>query len=65
MSKISIFLMQTSPESAETFVLFQKLFKGQSCDELKKTALDCGFSEDEFQVSLITKNNFRYYCLDS
>ena len=45
-----ICLYQTSPESPLIFLLLQKLFKGQSLDQLKTDALAKGVAEDEFQV---------------
>ena len=47
---IQIIIFQTSPESPEAFVLFQKLFKGQPFDEIKSLAAESGLSEEEFQV---------------
>lgn len=46
-------LFQTSPESPEAFVLFQKLFKGQPFDEIKSLAAESGLSEEEFQAMMI------------
>ncbi len=45
-----ICLLQTSPESPGIFLLFQKLFRAQSVNQLKDVAMQQGFTDDEFQV---------------
>lgn len=45
-----IAFVQTSPESGPLFVLFHKLFKRQSSEELKSLALRNGFNEAEIKA---------------
>ena len=47
-----ICLLQTSPESPAIFLLLQRMFGGQSLSSLKATALECGLTQDEYQVCL-------------
>ncbi|KAJ8932829.1 hypothetical protein NQ318_006992 [Aromia moschata] len=46
-------LLQTSPESAPTFVLLHKLFSAQNPTEFKTLALQAGFSEDEVKALFV------------
>ncbi|ESO94084.1 hypothetical protein LOTGIDRAFT_176733, partial [Lottia gigantea] len=48
----------TSPESPGIFVLLQKVFRGQSLEDLKKVASDNGINEEEFQAFLIYAAGF-------
>lgn len=43
-------LLQTSPESAEIFVLLQKIFRKQTPSQLAEVATAAGLSTDEYQV---------------
>lgn len=46
-----IVFMQTSPESPLIFALLHKIFIQETIDELRKSALDAGVSENDFMVS--------------
>ena len=47
-----ICLLQTSPESAGIFLLFQRVFGGQSLSSLRDIALNgCSLTEAEYNVS--------------
>ncbi|XP_037071892.1 dipeptidyl peptidase 3-like isoform X1 [Pollicipes pollicipes] len=49
-----IVLLQTSPESPLIFVLLHRVFRQQSCEELKQVAFDkCNFSEDDWKAFLV------------
>ncbi|KAF0305199.1 Dipeptidyl peptidase 3 [Amphibalanus amphitrite] len=49
-----IVLLQTSPESPLAFVLLHRVFRQQTCDELKAVALEkCGFTEDDWKAFLV------------
>ncbi|XP_008331494.1 dipeptidyl peptidase 3 isoform X2 [Cynoglossus semilaevis] len=46
-------LLQTSPESAEIFVLLQKIFRKQTPSQLAEVATAAGLSADEYQAFLV------------
>ncbi|KAG1940531.1 dipeptidyl peptidase 3 [Pimephales promelas] len=46
-------LIQTSPESANIYVLLQKLFRAQTPLQLKATATAAGLSAEEYQAFLV------------
>ena len=57
-----ICLLQTSPESAGIFLLFQRVFGGQSLSSLRDIALNgCSLTEAEYNVSIIIINSFISY----
>uniref|UniRef100_A0AAQ4PP70 Dipeptidyl peptidase 3 n=1 Tax=Gasterosteus aculeatus aculeatus TaxID=481459 RepID=A0AAQ4PP70_GASAC len=43
-------LLQTSPESANIFVLLQKIFRKQTPEQLEQVATSTGLSSEEYQV---------------
>lgn len=47
-----ICLLQTSPESAGLFLLFQRIFRKQSIEEFKTLAQNEGFSEEEVKATI-------------
>ncbi|KAM4546467.1 dipeptidyl peptidase 3 [Fundulus diaphanus] len=48
-----VVLLQTSPESANIFVLLQKIFRKQTDEELEQVAKAAGLSSDEYQAFLV------------
>ncbi|KAM6970289.1 dipeptidyl peptidase 3 [Aplochiton taeniatus] len=48
-----VVLLQTSPESANIFVLLQKLFRKQTPTELEQVATAAGLSPEEYQAFLV------------
>uniref|UniRef100_A0A146P4W4 Dipeptidyl peptidase 3 n=2 Tax=Fundulus heteroclitus TaxID=8078 RepID=A0A146P4W4_FUNHE len=48
-----VVLLQTSPESANIFVLLQKIFRKQTAKELEQVAKAAGLSSDEYQAFLV------------
>lgn len=48
-----ITLLQTSPESAPTFVLLHKLFSAQNPNKFRATAINHGFSESEITALMV------------
>ncbi|XP_060070560.1 dipeptidyl peptidase 3-like [Ylistrum balloti] len=54
-----IVLVQTSPESPGIFLLLQKVFRGQTVDQLKEAVTkDGALTEDDFQAVLIYASAF-------
>lgn len=47
-------LLQTSPESANIFVLLQKVFRKQTPAELEIVATAAGLSSEEYQVNKVS-----------
>lgn len=43
-------LLQTSPESADIFVLLQRIFRKQTPEQLEQVAKAAGLSSEEYQV---------------
>lgn len=43
-------LLQTSPESADIFVLLQRIFRKQTPTQLEQVATAAGLSTEEYQV---------------
>lgn len=43
-------LLQTSPESANIFVLLQRVFRKQTPEQLEQVAKAAGLSSEEYQV---------------
>ncbi|KAM9331828.1 dipeptidyl peptidase 3-like [Pholidichthys leucotaenia] len=48
-----VVLLQTSPESANIFVLLQKIFRKQTPAQLEEVATAAGFNSEEFQAFLV------------
>ncbi|KAF7206239.1 dipeptidyl peptidase 3 [Nothobranchius furzeri] len=48
-----IVLLQTSPESADIFVLLQRIFRKQTPEQLELVAKAAGLSSDEYQAFLV------------
>ncbi|KAF3705661.1 Dipeptidyl peptidase 3 [Channa argus] len=46
-------LLQTSPESANIFVLLQRIFRKQKPPQLEKVATEAGLSSEEFKAFLV------------
>ncbi|KAJ3589221.1 hypothetical protein NHX12_010068 [Muraenolepis orangiensis] len=46
-------LLQTSPESANIFVLLQKIFRKQPADQLEPVAMAAGLTSEEYQAFLV------------
>lgn len=45
-----VVLLQTSPESANIFVLLQRIFRKETPEELEKVAATVGLSSEEYKV---------------
>ncbi|WKX90543.1 hypothetical protein Q1695_009409 [Nippostrongylus brasiliensis] len=56
---LAVFL-QVSPESAGLFVTFYRMFKEESIEDLKVKALECDFTEDEWNALLVYVAGFYY-----
>lgn len=50
-------LLQTSPESANIFVLLQRMFRKQNPAQLQQVASAAGLSDDEYKVSISPRNS--------
>ncbi|KAK6058892.1 peptidase family M49 [Cooperia oncophora] len=56
---LAVFL-QVSPESAGLFVTFYRMFRAESIEELKEKALQCGFTEEEWDGFLVYVAGFYF-----
>lgn len=50
-------LLQTSPESANIFVLLQRIFRKQAPAQLQQVASAAGLSDDEYKVPFLPRNS--------
>lgn len=55
-------LLQTSPESANIFVLLQRMFRKQAPSQLQQVALAAGLSDDEYKVSYPPRRSRCSFC---
>lgn len=58
-------LLQTSPESANIFVLLQKIFRKQTPAQLEQVATAAGLSAEEYQVCSVCVSGLFWCCLDT
>ena len=54
-------LLQTSPESANIFVLLQRIFRKQTPSKLAQVATAAGLSSEEYQVPSLLVFGCSYY----
>lgn len=55
-----VVLIQTSPESANIYVLLQKIFRKQAPAQLETVATAAGLSAEDYQVKSLVKNIYIY-----